>query len=180
MFLRTFDLHSISRSLGASPLPPSDEVVLLDYFEPGIAEFKPAIADGLVKSLRGYTIVQGTAVDGEIAFTATPSTATPSTTPSAEITIQTLLGNGWAVLVRKDAPKYIGQGTAIPGFFVSTPAAMLRNAGADGAYALLRPLVPVSSTGRQTVLPKGSDSWFAGAVVAAAAVGVLWVFLARR
>lgn len=112
----------------------------LDTTSFGVVEFKPAIADGLMKTLTAFSLEETNVTPSAVDFV-----AKRGATPDALVKIQTRLANGYAFLLRKDAPALIGKAGSIEGVFV-TAASLRERAGIQGAYAIARPLIPTEAS----------------------------------
>lgn len=134
--------HFIPSRLSASPLNAKEESSLLAYFNaPPLAEFQAQMADGLSQVLAQCTLAFGPEQSGTISFTATP-TGAPT---NASNQLDGYLGLGYAILLRKDAPKTAGSGAALQGILTSDPQKLQTIAAKDGAYAILKPFTPAGS-----------------------------------
>jgi hypothetical protein len=172
-------LRSTRARLGASPLSAAEEKSFLTYFgSPLIAEFQPEIADGLWKMLDGYGIQLGTPKpDGSINFTTKPKTVGQ---PTAMTVAQGYLSQSHAVLLQKNAPVIVGQGTMLNGVFSSNPDSIRTMAAKDGKFAIVRPYTLPVAPAPSKPTTGGDSTWIWVAGISLVFVGGIMLLGARR
>lgn len=146
-----------SRGIGASPLTKTQESSLLDYLQPpgeaAIAQFKPAIADGLIQT--GYGLVwgewagKGDGTGNAYFYLGVPPS--PGQQPNGQAFIDDNKNSGWALLLRKDAPG-AGANAQMAAIFTKDAATLHQYAGPDGEFAIAAPMtfVPAPQVGKKT------------------------------
>jgi hypothetical protein len=131
--------------LSASLLTVEQETKYLSYFsDPIISQFLPDVGDTLTQLLNGYVLVAGTPTEDTVPFAgAAPASGAVA---NGSLIMQGFVGQGWAVLLRKDAVDALTNAAPISGFFTRSPADIQKLTGKNGQYAILKPFTPAGTT----------------------------------
>lgn len=124
----------------------------LQYFgNPPISEFSASVGEKLSQTLYESYLRADVGGSDTITFTALPPTsANPA---NGRVLVQGFLSQGWAILLRKDAPQQ-PVGSGLPGVFTNNPAVIEGATGASGDFAIVKPFSPPVTPTRASAAPE--------------------------